>query len=161
MGSLTNIDRDGFGACAFHSYPDMMRFDAYSGDYGMSYFGHAFATASYLVRHPDFGWVGFGGAVSEHGGRVSIGPKDSARSRLFLASEKLWLVLEAGRIAEAHLDPRTSEVELVLDAADAHTPAARLVIEGGHCPTDEYAVERGAHVVPLGTGQTRIRLVRA
>ncbi|MDH7640978.1 DUF5695 domain-containing protein [Sphingomonas oryzagri] len=161
MGSLTNIDRDGFGACAFHSYPDMMRFDAYSGDYGMSYFGHAFATASYLVRHPDFGWVGFGGVVSEGAGRVSIAPKDSARSRLFLASEKLWLVLEAGRIAEAHLDPATGEIELVLDAADAHTPAARLVIEGGHRLSGSYGIERGAHVVPLGTGQTRIRLARA
>src|SRR6185312_13632728 len=51
MGSLTNIDRDGFGSAAFHSFPDMMSFDALSGDYGVSFFAHAYATASYLVDH--------------------------------------------------------------------------------------------------------------
>jgi len=59
MGSLSNIDRDGFGACAFHSYPDMMRFDAYSGDYGMSFFGHAFAACHAAANLFDEGLEAF------------------------------------------------------------------------------------------------------
>jgi hypothetical protein len=161
MGVLTNIDRDGFGACAFHSWPDMMRFDAYSGDYGMGFFGHAFATATYLVRHPEFGWISFGGIVEETPSAIRLRPRDSARTRLFLASEKLWLVLDAGRFAGATLDPRSGEVELLLERADAHTPAARLTIEGGHRPVPNLTLERGAYVVPLGSGETRIRLARA
>jgi hypothetical protein len=162
MGSLTNIDRDGFGACAFHSYPDMMRFDAYSGDYGMSFFGHAFATASYLVQHPEFGWIGFGGGVQKEGARIRLTPKDSARTRLFIAPAKLWLVLEAGRFAAMTFDPATGEVELELEPGDAHTPVARLMIEGGgYRPAEAVPLERGAHVLPLGREISRIRLTRA
>ena len=161
MGVLTNIDRDGFGACAFHSWPDMMRFDAYSGDYGMGFFGHAFAAATYLVRHPEFGWISFGGIVEETPSAIRLTPKDSARTRLFLASEKLWLVLDAGRFAGANLDPRSGEVELRLEPADAHAPVARLTIEGSHRPASDLAIARGAYVVPLGTGETRVRLGRA
>ncbi|MBW8735039.1 MAG: hypothetical protein JF571_12185, partial [Asticcacaulis sp.] len=51
MGSLANVDSDGFGSAAFHSFPDAMHFDAISGDYGMSFFAHAYSTASYLVDH--------------------------------------------------------------------------------------------------------------
>ena len=161
MGSLTNIDRDGFGACAFHSYPDMMRFDAYSGDYGMSFFGHAFAAATYLIRHPEFGWISFGGIVEETPSGIRLTLKDSARTRLFLASEKLWLTVEAGRIAHARLDPGSGEVEVALEARDRHTPVARLVIEGNHQPAQNLAIERGAYAVPLGDGLTPISLRRA
>jgi len=162
MGSLTNIDRDGFGACAFHSNPDMMRFDAYSGDYGMSFFGHAVAAASYLALHPEFGWIGFGGAVTEAGGQITLAPRDSARTRIFIAPTKLWLVLEAGRFASATFDPHSGAVTLALEARDAHTPVARLVIEGdGYHLTGARSPERGAHVVALGDTETRIRLTRA
>ena len=161
MGSITNIDRDGFGACAFHSWPDIMRFDAYSGDYGMSFFGHAFAAASYLVRHPEFGWVGFGGVVEEGDGRVRLTPKDSARTRVFLTPLKLWLVLEAGHFAAVTLDPASGAVELTLEPRDGHTPAARLVVEGAHRPTAALAFERGAYTIPLSDGATRIALASA
>lgn len=161
-GSLTNIDADGFGACAFHSNPDMMRFDAYSGDYGMSFFGHAIATASYLVRHEDFGWVGFGGQVEERDGHVRLTPRDSARTRIFIAPARLWLVLEAGRFAAATYDPHSGAVTLTLEPRDAHTPVARLVIEGrGYRPAEPGTIERGAQVVPLGEGETRIGLIPA
>lgn len=162
MGSLTNIDREGFGACAFHSYPDMMRFDAYSGDYGMSYFGHAFGTASYLVNHPEFGWIGFGGDVRADGASIRLVPKDSARTRIFIAPARLWLVLEAGRFVAASFDTVSGEVALVFDARDANTRAARLVIEGkGYTASAPLSIERGAHVVPLSDDTTMIRLVRA
>ena len=166
MGVTTNIDQEGFGACAFHSWPDMMRFDAYSGDYGMGFFGHAFAAASYLVKHPEFGWIGFGGRAAEQGGRVRIEPRDSARARIFLAPVGLWLVLEAGRFAAAELDPASGAVELTLTPTEAHTPAARLLVEttagGAHYrPEEALKEERGGYAIPLAAGETRIRLVRA
>jgi hypothetical protein len=52
MGGITNIDQQGFGSAAFHSWPDMMRWDALTGDYGMGFYGHAIAAGSYLVNDP-------------------------------------------------------------------------------------------------------------
>ena len=46
---------------AFHSFPSTLKWDAYSGDYGPNFFGHAFNTATYLINHPEFGWQSFGG----------------------------------------------------------------------------------------------------
>ena len=61
MGSLSNLGQDGFPSMAFHSFPDTMKWDAISGDYGLNFFGHAYNAATYLVNHPDFGWQSFGG----------------------------------------------------------------------------------------------------
>ncbi len=64
MGALSNIDQEGFAAAAFHSYPQNLRWDAYSGDYAQNFFGHSVSTATYLIDHPDFGWQAFGGNVT-------------------------------------------------------------------------------------------------
>jgi hypothetical protein len=34
-GPLSNIDQGGFAAASFHSFPDTLAWDAYSGDYGL------------------------------------------------------------------------------------------------------------------------------
>ena len=61
MGALTNIDLEGFASVAFHSFPSTLKWDAYSGDYGPNFFGHALNTATYVINHPEFGWQSFGG----------------------------------------------------------------------------------------------------
>ncbi len=53
MGALTNIDREGFASVAFHSFPSTLKWDAYSGDYGPNFFGHALNTATYLITIPN------------------------------------------------------------------------------------------------------------
>ena len=37
-----------------------MKFDPYSGDYGPNFFGHAWATGTYVAEDPEFGWLAFG-----------------------------------------------------------------------------------------------------
>src|SRR3546814_3490713 len=81
MGGITNIDQQGFSSAAFHAWPDMMKWDPYSGDYGMGFYGHAIASATYVVDHPTFGWLGFGGDVDAAKDRISIPPRASARAR--------------------------------------------------------------------------------
>ncbi len=155
MGGITNIDQDGFSSAAFHSAPDMMAWDAYSGDYGMGFFGHAYAAATYLVDHPTFGWLGFGGDVTQKaGGVVRIEPKDGARARLFVAPTGAWLTLEAGKIDAAEYRPATGELTLTLAAKDSTTPAARLIVETATPGKRPYrpvgaALERGAYALPL------------
>jgi hypothetical protein len=162
MGGVTNIDQQGFSSAAFHSAPDMMRWDPYSGDYGMGFYGHAVASATYLVNDATFGWLGFGGNVAQAGGTISIAPRDGARSRLFIAPAGLWITLEAGKIATASYAPATGAVTLTLDPATATTPAARLFVEattGGRPYAPPAAtLERGGYTVPLATATTQVTL---
>jgi hypothetical protein len=155
MGGITNIDRTGFSSAAFHSWPDMMKWDPYSGDYGMGFFGHAYAAATYLVNDPLFGWVGYGGNVTETGGEVRIVPKDGARTRLFVAPAGLWITLAAGKIASAAYAPATGQLRLILDAGNAVTPTARVFVERtvgtGRAVTVPGALaERGGFTLPFG-----------
>src|SRR5215475_8483917 len=114
MGALTDVDQDGFASAAFHSFPDMLKPDPYSGDYGPNFFGHAWNTATYLVNHPEFGWVAFGGNLKVHDGIVTLIPHDSFRSRIFIAPAGLWLTLDAGTFDAVEFDPRTGTVRVGL-----------------------------------------------
>lgn len=162
MGGITNVDRDGFASAAFHSEPDMMRWDAYSGDYGMGYFGHAYAAASYLVQDPTFGWLGFGGTVTERGDAIEIVPHDGARTRLFVAPAGQWITLAAGRIARARWVPAARRIELTLDPATATTPVARLSVEapagGAAYVADRGTAERGFTTIALSPAATTLAL---
>ncbi len=163
MGGITNIDREGFAAAAFHSEPDMMRWDAYTGDYGMGYFGHAYAAATYLVKDATFGWLGFGGTVREDGAAVEIVPHDGARTRLFVAPAGQWITLAAGTIAKARWLPATRRIELTLDPATATTPNAQLSVEapagGAAYAIDKGAVEGGFTTIALSSSATTVILM--
>lgn len=43
-----------------------MQFDAYSGDYGMGFYGHALATQVDVIKDPTFGWQAFGGSCRKN-----------------------------------------------------------------------------------------------
>ncbi|QGP80990.1 DUF5695 domain-containing protein [Sphingobium sp. CAP-1] len=163
MGGITNIDQQGFGSAAFHSWPDMMQWDALTGDYGMGFYGHAIASATYAVQDRDLGWLGFGGKVTGDGATVHIVPQDGARRRLFIAPAGLWITLEAGRIASADYDGASGQVVLTLDPADAATAKARLLFETTTKDGKPYAIagataDRGGYAIPLGAATTRVTL---
>lgn len=163
MGGITNIDQQGFGSAAFHSWPDMMKWDAISGDYGMGFYGHAIASATYAVKDKDLGWLGFGGKVTDDAGKVHIVPQDGARRRLFIAPAGLWITLEAGRIASADYDGMSGQVVLTLDPADPATSKARLLFETTTKDGKPYALggataDRGGYAIPLSATTTRVTL---
>jgi hypothetical protein len=166
MGALTGIDQEGFASAAFHSNPDKMKPDPYSGDYGPNFFGHAWATGAYLARDPEFGWLAFGGNLSFAGQTVTIEPRDSERQRVYLAPLGLWLTLDSGQFERVTLDQVTGVVDLRLAPADAYTSTAFLRIEqpaqiegvAAIAPLDKLTIERGAYVVPLGKTSVTIRL---
>jgi hypothetical protein len=166
MGALTSIDEDGFAAAAFHSFPDTLRHDGISGDYAQNFTGHALSVATYVIRHPEFGWQAFGGNVESARGRVIVTPRDAFRSRVYLAPAGLWLTLDAGRFERVEFDPATGHVRVSLAPAERHTPGARLRIEqpaavkgvGRYVPLQRFAVERDAYVVPLRATSSRVDL---
>lgn len=163
MGGITNIDQQGFGSAAFHSWPDMMKWDAITGDYGMGFYGHAITAGSYLVNDAKLGWLGFGGDVTQAGGRIAITPRDGARRRLFIAPAGLWITLEAGRIQRASYDTRSRVVTLVLDPASSTQPQARLLFETTTPKARAYTPsagtpDRGGYAIALGQAPTTLTL---
>ena len=163
MGGITNIDQKGFGSAAFHSWPDMMRWDPYSGDYGMGFFAHAYATATYLVNDPRFGWISFGGNLTQQGTRIKVAPKDSARSRFFIAPAGLWMTLDAGKFDTVDYDTATGMVTLTLAPATADTATALLRFDQTadgpiYAMQGDARLERGAHAIALGERPTKITL---
>jgi hypothetical protein len=163
LGGITNIDQDGFGSAAFHAWPDKLDWDPYTGDYGMGFFGFAHGAATYLVNDATFGWLGFGGNVEQSGGTIRITPKDSARTRLFIAPARVWITLETGKIAAAEYQPATGNITLTLDAADDFTKVARVLVKNTEGSSRRYAitagaVERGARAIRLSTQPTPVNL---
>ena len=159
MGALTNIDQEGFASVAFHSFPSTMKWDAYSGDYGPNFFGHAFNTATYLINHPEFGWQAFGGNVKLEGDWVRVTPLDSFRTRFYVAPLGLWLTLDSGTFDRIDVNKRNGSVRVGLTPATAQTSEARLRVEqpariagvGKYEPREKLVVERDTYKVPLTT----------
>ncbi|HEV2314050.1 MAG TPA: DUF5695 domain-containing protein [Candidatus Acidoferrales bacterium] len=166
MGALTDIDQDGFASAAFHAFPDMLKFDPYSGDYGPNFFGHALNTATYIVDHPEFGWLAFGGNIKAQGNTVKVTPLDSFRMRVYVASFGLWLTLDAGNFDAVEINSKTGAVRLGLAPATEFTPTAYLRVEqpakikgvGAYQLDKSFKLERGAYVVPLHKGTTWLEL---
>jgi hypothetical protein len=157
MGAITDIDQEGFPAAAFHSFPDMLKPDPITGDYGPNFFGHAWNTATYVVKDPQFGAQAFGGNITRKGNLVEVTPLDSARMRVYLASLGLWLTLESGTFDRVQLDPATGKVRIGFAPSTQFTSQALLTIEqpakihgvGTYHPKQQLQMERGAYIVPL------------
>ena len=169
MGAISGIDQDGFASVAFHSYPDKMSFDPYTGDYGPNFFGHAWSTATYVTKDPEFGWLAFGGNLQERGSKIEIDPHDSFRQRVYLAPQGLWLTLDCGRFKDVIFDEVSNSVRIEFDPADSFTKNALLRIEepaqiaGGGAiePKDALTRERGGFLVPLGPDGAAVSLIRS
>ena len=166
MAALSNIDPDGFASQAFHAFPSTLKWDAYSSDYGPNLFGHAINTATYLVNHPEFGWIAFGGDVKTSGDTIRVRPLDSLRQRVYVAPLGLWLTLDAGTIESIEFNPKTHQLRIELSPADEYTHQARLRIEqpakipgvNAIKPIKRLAVERDAYVIPIANKNTWIEL---
>ena len=74
--------------------------------------GQVLGAATYLINHPIFGWVSFGGNLQIHDGVISVEPRDSVRKRLFIAEVGLWVEFDAGTIERFTFDPNTCQVEV-------------------------------------------------
>jgi hypothetical protein len=167
MGALTDIDEEGFASAAFHSFPDMLKADPLSGDYGPNFFGYAWNTATYVVQHPELGWLAFGGNLTVKGNSIMVTPLDSYRSRIYLAPLGLWLTLDAGTFNCVQFDFTKDKVRIGFAPATQFTSKARLGIAvpakmagiGGYFPARPLTIERNAYIVPLSLSTTWIDLI--
>ena len=168
MGTLTNIDQEGFASAAFHAWPSTLKWDAITGDFGPNFFGHAWNTGTYVVKHPEFGWQAFGGNVTVNGDNIKIEPLDSFRMRIYVAPFGLWLTLDAGEFEEMEINLVKKVVRIGFASSTEYTPAARLRLEqpaqingvSTFRPSSNLLSERGAFIIPLESQRTWLELAQ-
>jgi hypothetical protein len=144
-----------------------MRWDSYSGDYGPNFFGVAVNSATYIIDHPEFGWLAFGGNVRTDGNQVRIEPRDAFRQRVYVAPLGLWLTLDSGTFDSIEIQTKTHAVRATLSAATPVASNARLRIEqparvsaaGSYHPKDRLTKERGSFTIPLQNKPVVIELL--
>ncbi|MGF7229906.1 DUF5695 domain-containing protein [Arachidicoccus sp.] len=128
LGGISNIEKDGFAPLAFHAFPGSLKEDGFSGDYGSGFFGYAINSATYIIKHPEFGWLAFGGNLEQDGNWIKTLLTTASCARVFLAPEKLWITLKAGKLEEVEYNSQTAELRLKLSAKDSFTKEAVLNI---------------------------------
>lgn len=169
MGSISNITEDGFAPCAFHSFPSTLKNDGYSGDYGSGFFGYAVNTATYITNHKDFGWVAFGGNLTEKNNWVNVNLTTAAKSRIYIAPVGLWITLEAGKCKSVDYNKITHQVNIILGPSDIYTSVAYLKIEqpahlknvGTYTMKNGGVKERGMFTIPLTSTGAEVTLYQS
>ncbi|WP_343561441.1 DUF5695 domain-containing protein [Sphingobacterium sp.] len=136
MGALANVTADGFGPAAFHSYPSTLANDGISGDYGTGFYGYAVNSGTYIVDHPEFGWLAFSGNLKENQDNIEVDIKTASKGRIFLAKENLWLTTDAGEIETLTYNQKDKSVVLQFNQS-ALVPHILLNIN----PESGYIVE--------------------
>lgn len=151
---LANIDPEGFASYGFDCDPAILKFDPYTADYGIAFYGYSRCAGAYVMKDPEFGWLGFGCEVQPTAKGVRIVPRDGAGKRIFIAPISAWLTLDSGRFQYADYDPATGSVSVAFGHDNDDTRAARLRVESTTAkpvlaPTEPLRKERGAYVIPL------------
>lgn len=169
LGAISNITEDGFAPAAFHSFPQTLKNDGISGDYGTGFLGYAINSSTYLVNSDEFGWLSFGGNCNVKGKWVTVDITTAARSRVFIAPAGIWLSLDAGRFSSVSYNTSTGAVKLVIEKGQTWSPEALLRIsnpsrEGNAVKYGTGGLKsngRGAFVIPVSKKAAVITLKRA
>ncbi|MCL7986735.1 DUF5695 domain-containing protein [Sphingobacterium sp. lm-10] len=162
LGALANVTEEGFAPGAFHSYPSTLANDGITGDYGSGFYGYAAYAGTYVVQHPEFGWLAFSGNVKEDKKGIQVEVTTASRSRVFLGPERLMIQAESGEIAQIDYQPKTGDITLILAKSGDNNPATRLRLEQ---ESESYAIAGsekdtlGRYVIPAGTKQVKLQKV--
>jgi len=98
---------------------------------------------------------------------VKVQPRDSFRTRVYVAPRGLWLTLDAGTFESVEVDSRTHAVRVGLSPAVAYVPQALLRVEQPaklagiktyHVSGQSLTRSRGGYLVPLKSGTTWVTL---
>jgi len=144
-GPMSNIDQEGFPAAAFHSWPDTLAWDAYSGDYGPNFLGHVFGAGTYVVEDAELGLLAFGGSATCDGDVITVVPTDAVRRKVYLAMFGTQIAVEAGTIEKVTYSDKTGvitvQIASKISSVSSMAPAASTILK----------VRKMAQVGPLGT----------
>jgi hypothetical protein len=127
-GPVSSINQDGFAAASFHSWPDTLKWDGFSGDYGPNFVGLVLGTGTYVVQDSDVGLVAYGGVLTSSGTSVSVQTADPVRRRIFIGPLGVLITVDAGIINNFSYLPRTGSINITLSQLSDVPVAANAVL---------------------------------
>jgi hypothetical protein len=121
-GQMGNIDSDGAPSIYFHAYPHVMEYDAYSGDYGLGFFGSSLEASATLVFDPHLGPICYLCDVKASAHSYTVVPRDAYRQRVYIEPLGTYIQADSGIFESVQL--RTDLWRIVVTFAPAaQTPA--------------------------------------
>lgn len=128
-GALSNINQEGFASASFHSWPDTLQWDGYSGDYGPNFVGLALGSGTYLVEDAEAGGLAvYGGNLTTAGGVSTVYTKDAFRRKVFVGPLRLLVTIDAGVILDFTYRATDKTVSLTLSQGEGGPKAASSVV---------------------------------
>lgn len=150
-GPVSNINQDGFAAASFHSFPDTLKWDGFSGDYGPNFVGLVLGTGTYVAQDNVLGLVAYGGVLTSLSDSISVQTADPVRRRIFIGPLGVLVTVDAGIIKNFSYAPSTGTISVTLSQLSGVPVAAKAVLWAESTTgTRNYSVTT--------TGITRARL---
>ncbi|KAI1329349.1 hypothetical protein F5Y16DRAFT_409251 [Xylariaceae sp. FL0255] len=165
-GPLSSINAAGFAAASFHSWPDTLKWDGYSGDYGPGFLGMVLNSGTYVVQHPTFGQIAYGGVVTAANTVTVTGP---VTRKVFIAPLGLLIEIDAGSITSFSFASDGSSVTLNLAQMSGGPTATSAVLwtetTSGSATysvsSPTVSTSRGGWAIPLSTSAVAVKLSKA
>ncbi|KAI3574105.1 hypothetical protein IWW34DRAFT_885371 [Fusarium oxysporum f. sp. albedinis] len=153
---LTNINQDGYPSAAFHSYPDTLKWDGYTGDYGGGFIGTVLNSGTYVTDDKDLGMIAFGGTLLIEGDQYTVQPKDAVRKRVFIGPLKIMITVDVGSITKFTFDTARKTVQVTLSQTKGSPKAAKAAVWIESTGAQKWQVNakgakkgRGGWIIPL------------
>ncbi|KAI0422506.1 hypothetical protein F5X98DRAFT_326244 [Xylaria grammica] len=168
-GPLSNINQDGFAAASFHSWPDTLKWDGYSGDYGPGFLGMVLGSGTYVAQHETLGLLVYGGTLTSSSGTVSVTTQGPVRRKVFIGPLGLLITTDAGSIDGFKYASDGSSISITLAQLSSGPSAesAVLWVETTSGSTN-YTVSsptttpsRQGWAIPLSSSAVTVQLERA
>lgn len=168
-GPLSNIRTDGSMYNAFHSYPDTLVGDAYSGDYGQNFLGLMLGSGTYVGNDPDVGLIAYGGNLAVSNGMVTVKPRDPVRRRVYVAEMGVYITISAGEIEQFDFAQSDSPLSIRLRIVPGVSAATETIIWIETPGTkNKYTVttvggqsQRGGVLFPLGSAGHDVMVLKS
>ena len=165
---MTNINQDGFPSAAFHSFPDTLKWDGITGDYGGGLIGTVLNSGTYVADDNELGMVAYGGVLSKEGSVYTVKPRDAVRKRVFIGPLKVLVTVDVGVITEFTFDTAAGTVEVTLSQMKDAPKATQAVVWVESTGSEKWSVKaegakegRGGWIVPVsGTDPVTVSLAR-
>lgn len=165
-GPISNINEDGFAAASFHSWPDTLKWDGLSGDYGPNFLGLVLGTGTYVVQDSVVGLVAYGGVLTSSDTSVSVQTADPVRRRIFIGPLGVLITVDAGIIDSFSYVPSTGAITVTISQLSGVPVAANTVLWAETTTgTRKYSVTtsgiteaRLGWQIPLSSGDVTVEL---
>ncbi len=165
---MANIYPSGFASYGFVADPAVLKFDPFSADYGIAFYGYARNDGSYVVHSRRFGWLGFGCAVTRQGHAILISPRDGFHRRVFIAPLGLWMTLKVGEFQSVRYNTSDGAVRLAITGGPSVTHNVLLAVQVTSTANRAvkwhtavvYPLVRGVWSIPLAHDKANVTLLR-